>query len=80
MLKSLPFDMYKKILFKLDVKTILNMCETDQQISKLCSNDDLWRQYLVSNYDPLYYGMSSWTLENIQLKNLKRGKNLLILS
>ena len=56
---NLPIDMYKKILFKLDPQSLINICKTDSYARNVC-NDKFYYEYIIKNYDPDLFNLLDW--------------------
>jgi hypothetical protein len=77
----LPSEILQDILLLLDVKSIIRMCITNKNStkyllppvreysdrSKYLNNNYFWSRFVSGNYDPIYYGVESWTKENLEI-------------
>ena len=59
MLRSIPTDMFKKILYKVPADSLFEMCETDKYVQIICEDETFWRQYVELNYDPKDYKINT---------------------
>lgn len=69
-----PMDIMKQLMLIMDVDTLLNTCSTNVEYNSICSNEDFWEQYVMTNF-PLFKGKlynGSWKETAINLSTAKR--------
>lgn len=60
--ESLPEDLIRELLLRLDSKTLLSRCHTNRHIAEICGDDNFWMTKLYLDY-PQYVGSpyrNSW--------------------
>ena len=55
----IPVEMYKKILFKLNPQSLINICETDVYAKNIC-NKKFFQEYIMKNYGPKILELPNW--------------------
>jgi hypothetical protein len=74
----LPGEILQAILLLLDVKSVIRICLTNKDTtkylpreysdrSKYLYDNYFWSRFVSVNYDPVYYGVDSWSKENLEI-------------
>ena len=58
-LRSLPIEIYKEILFRLDSQSLINISQTETYNKNLC-NEVFFEEYIMDNYDSNLFKLPSW--------------------
>ena len=69
---TLPKEMYKKILFNTDPKTLMIKCGTDKYATTIC-DETFFKEYIKLNYNSKDFGIESWTDKNIDDEIKSKG-------
>ena len=65
-------DVDYDIMMRLDDRDLLNFCQTDQYVSKLCRNDDFWKRRYKSRFGGVSRPIKT-TWRNFYLQKLVSG-------
>ena len=77
-LKTIPKEIYQKVLKLLSPDDLLEICTTDKYTSNICDNN-FYREYIQRNYNSKIYGFDKWdnTIFNNKIFNSHSWKDIL---
>ena len=60
MLREVPIDMVKRILYLLNTEDLQAECRSNKYVSSICQDDEFFHEYISRNFDPSKFGTQKW--------------------